>query len=291
MDKIPCPKCGLVTASWSMGRKRCIVCAYVGPVPKAFQMLTCPECKAPAKSEQTLAGTEFECGTVLLTDKSTVISESCIMRRVRLAPAAPGTAAFVAENEAEHARQRAEYETARSEPASPSGDGSVPDFIAKTVPVDPANPPPEHYQNAFTGRWKHEPKIPPQPGILSTDAVEAFIMDQWGKDTANLDALIQRFRKWRKDLSETRTTQSVAAEAEAIVNGERAEAYGDPAKMLQKLCTLWGTILEVDLQPRQVALCMVALKLARELNQAKRDNVVDIIGYLLVMEKAGYVGR
>jgi hypothetical protein len=46
-------------------------------------------------------------------------------------------------------------------------------------------------------------------------------------------------------------------------------------------------ILEKEISPEQVALCMVTLKVAREVFSPKRDNLVDAIGYLLAYDACG----
>ena len=43
-------------------------------------------------------------------------------------------------------------------------------------------------------------------------------------------------------------------------------------------------ILGQPVTPEQVGLCMVIVKLAREVNGHKRDNIVDAIGYLLTTD-------
>ena len=47
-----------------------------------------------------------------------------------------------------------------------------------------------------------------------------------------------------------------------------------------RLSRRWAAILGVDeVTPEQVALCMVAVKISREVHRPKRDNLVDIAGY------------
>lgn len=81
----------------------------------------------------------------------------------------------------------------------------------------------------------------------------------------------------------------LAREAEQAVNGPRAKAYGDAAKMLEGLAWMWGVILDTEVTPKQVSLCMIAVKILRENNCSKRDNWRDICGYVLVAEKAGLI--
>ena len=73
--------------------------------------------------------------------------------------------------------------------------------------------------------------------------------------------------------------ETVTAEADRIVSGDRGAAYGRPIDDFSKTAVLWGPILKVEVTPEQVALCMIMVKVSRELNKAKRDNLVDICGY------------
>lgn len=74
---------------------------------------------------------------------------------------------------------------------------------------------------------------------------------------------------------------SIVNEAVNLVTGDRQKAYGHPSKNFEDTARLWSVVLGIDVTPQQVALCMVQLKLAREIYGPKRDNLVDAIGYLL----------
>lgn len=77
-------------------------------------------------------------------------------------------------------------------------------------------------------------------------------------------------------------------EATALVNGERQGAYGPPEDSFKAIAKVWSGLLAnklrpgVDIDAADVALLMTGLKLARETNQHKRDNVVDAHGYLII---------
>lgn len=77
---------------------------------------------------------------------------------------------------------------------------------------------------------------------------------------------------------------TIFEEAEQIVNGARQEQYGSAERSLDRIGQMWGAILGAVVDGRQVALCMAALKLARESHQPKRDNLVDACGYLRLAE-------
>jgi hypothetical protein len=78
---------------------------------------------------------------------------------------------------------------------------------------------------------------------------------------------------------------SVLREAERLTTGDRNVTHGSPTANFQNAADLWTVLLQpllkdgVRLEPRHVADLMVALKLARNMAVAKRDNFVDIAGY------------
>ena len=74
--------------------------------------------------------------------------------------------------------------------------------------------------------------------------------------------------------------ESVTLEAHRLVNGARQSSYGHPADDFARTGRMWGAILGIDdVPPHLVGLCQVALKVSREVNGHKRDNLVDIAGY------------
>lgn len=70
-------------------------------------------------------------------------------------------------------------------------------------------------------------------------------------------------------------------EAESLVHGPRGVDYGHPLDDFSRTALIWTAILETNITPEQVALCMVGLKLSREVHKPKRDNIVDAHGYLM----------
>lgn len=77
---------------------------------------------------------------------------------------------------------------------------------------------------------------------------------------------------------------SILSEADEIAGESRSRDYGHPLINHQRIADIWtvqlGAILNRPLLPREVALMMIGLKLAREVNSPKRDNLVDIAGYV-----------
>ena len=77
---------------------------------------------------------------------------------------------------------------------------------------------------------------------------------------------------------------TLATEAVAVVTGPRQAAYAHPRVNFQRIADLWSIVLDVDITPEQVALCMIQVKIAREMNRHTRDNIVDLIGYSLTLD-------
>jgi hypothetical protein len=78
--------------------------------------------------------------------------------------------------------------------------------------------------------------------------------------------------------------QNILQEANNIVHGPRRDCYDHPSKNFGKIASFWTTILGTPVTPRQVALCMVAVKIARDTHFPQRDNLVDIAGYAATAE-------
>lgn len=78
---------------------------------------------------------------------------------------------------------------------------------------------------------------------------------------------------------------SILHEAEALINGDRQQDYDHPLDNFTRIAKIWSVILDIEVTPEQVGLCMVGTKLARESFSPKRDNLVDGAGYFGTVEK------
>ena len=91
--------------------------------------------------------------------------------------------------------------------------------------------------------------------------------------------------------------QSILTEAQGLVHGDRNSDYGHPLDDFSRTAAIWTVLLGGKLkdgariEPEDVGLCMVGVKLSRQINRPKRDNLTDAAGYcetvrMVVDEKA-----
>jgi hypothetical protein len=74
-------------------------------------------------------------------------------------------------------------------------------------------------------------------------------------------------------------SETTLQEAQRLVHGERQGDYGHPLDDFSRTAAMWSAILSVPISAEQVGLCMMAVKISRQCNRPKRDNMVDAAGY------------
>ena len=77
--------------------------------------------------------------------------------------------------------------------------------------------------------------------------------------------------------------KDLAEYASRLVFNDRNEDYGHPLDNLDRASKIWSVILKIPISAEQVALCMVGMKMAREIGNPKLDNAADGIGYWLTL--------
>ena len=65
-----------------------------------------------------------------------------------------------------------------------------------------------------------------------------------------------------------------------LVNAERQDDYGPPEASLSRISAMWSAYLGHPVSARDVALLLALLKIAREANRSKEDNLLDAAGYI-----------
>jgi len=78
--------------------------------------------------------------------------------------------------------------------------------------------------------------------------------------------------------------RSIPLEAHNLIYGERAKQYGSAERNFQAACDIFEILTGIKLQADEGMLYLLCLKLARESEHHKRDNLVDVAGY------AGLIG-
>lgn len=73
---------------------------------------------------------------------------------------------------------------------------------------------------------------------------------------------------------------NILEEANDLIYGDRAKSYGRVTDNFGRIAKGWEVILGQPITIEQVGLCMAWLKIAREIGNPKRDNLVDAAGYL-----------
>jgi hypothetical protein len=79
--------------------------------------------------------------------------------------------------------------------------------------------------------------------------------------------------------------EELIEEAIRLVNTDRQASYDHPFDNFTRISLIWSAILDKEITPEQVALCMVGVKIAREAYAPKDDNIIDGVGYFLTLAK------
>lgn len=74
--------------------------------------------------------------------------------------------------------------------------------------------------------------------------------------------------------------EDILDQAQELIAVARDEVYGDPLTNHQRIADLWSAILDIEVEPEEVVLCMIAVKMSRLCNtKDHKDSWIDIAGY------------
>ena len=77
-------------------------------------------------------------------------------------------------------------------------------------------------------------------------------------------------------------SQDLLDEAKKLICGDRQEDYGDKLKNHQNIADFWSVFLEKEITAHDVAICMALVKVARLMNQHKKDSYLDMAAYAAI---------
>ena len=77
-------------------------------------------------------------------------------------------------------------------------------------------------------------------------------------------------------------SQDLLDEAKKLIGGDRQEEYGDKLKNHQNNADLWSVFLQKKITAHDVAICMALVKVARLMNQHKKDSYLDMAAYAAI---------
>ena|SRR3990167_4342104 len=81
-------------------------------------------------------------------------------------------------------------------------------------------------------------------------------------------------------------SMTILSQAQAIIDGQRKEEYGDVNESFSRIAGLWSAYLDHTITPFDVADMMILLKLSRlKVSPLHKDSSIDIVGYMLCKEK------
>lgn len=118
--------------------------------------------------------------------------------------------------------------------------------------------------------------------LADCDAI-AMLPGWRDSDGAKIELAIARLLGLKVYDAETMETldETVLQEAARITTHDRRDDYGHPYDDFTLIAKLWEPIWKTgEPTPEKVAMCMMLLKIAREMFRPKRDNRVDMAGYV-----------
>jgi hypothetical protein len=79
------------------------------------------------------------------------------------------------------------------------------------------------------------------------------------------------------------TAEQLLAQASSVVR-ERRRTYGQPRDLFERVAARWSQVLGVRVSARQVAVCLIDVKVARLTHDPRHlDSSTDVAGYAAIL--------
>jgi hypothetical protein len=93
-------------------------------------------------------------------------------------------------------------------------------------------------------------------------------------------------------MAELKRGERLMEDAIQVINGDRQDQYGNPEDSFRDIAVRWEQYLKArgkllygeHINADDVAFMMADLKMARECHQSKRDNRIDQVGYMGILD-------
>jgi len=80
-------------------------------------------------------------------------------------------------------------------------------------------------------------------------------------------------------------SDSILDEVKKLVDDTKRKEYGPIDESFNRIRRLWSEYLGMKLTHSDIAICMILFKIAREAGKHKRDNLIDICGYIYCLDQ------
>ncbi len=98
------------------------------------------------------------------------------------------------------------------------------------------------------------------------------------RDEINSTRGIRMHAAWGEAEAKILHPSSILREAEKVIE-ERKAQYDERERNFARIATIWSVVFGQPVTPEQVAMCLIGMKLAREVYKPSKDNLTDICGY------------
>jgi hypothetical protein len=79
------------------------------------------------------------------------------------------------------------------------------------------------------------------------------------------------------------TAEQLLEQAASVVR-DRRRTYGQPHDLFERVAARWSQVLGVSVTARQVAVCLIDVKVARLIHDPRHlDSITDIAGYAAIL--------